>query len=279
MKTLLIRPGAIGDCLLSFPALEFLACAASPENTELWIPSALVPLVSFANRVRPLASTGLDLLEIPGPGASRVIEALKQFDSIVSFYGAARPEFRDAAARHGFPFRFLPALPPEDSALHAADFFLLAAGGLPPAVPRLPLPSAPASGAILIHPFSGSPRKNWPLHRFRALAARLDAPVLWSRGPDDPPLPEAQPVIPLDALARQVAAASLYIGNDSGITHLAAAAGAPVLALFGPTDPAVWSPRGRRVEVLRAPLEALGVDTVLQAARRLLAFNESAQTV
>ena len=39
----------------------------------------------------------------------------------------------------------------------------------------------------------------------------------------------------------------LYIGNDSGITHLAAAVGTPVLALFGPTDPEVWAPRGPHV--------------------------------
>jgi len=47
------------------------------------------------------------------------------------------------------------------------------------------------------------------------------------------------------ALARWLAAASVYIGNDSGISHLAAACGAPVIALFGPTNPRVWAPRGR----------------------------------
>ncbi len=46
-----------------------------------------------------------------------------------------------------------------------------------------------------------------------------------------------------------LARASLYIGNDSGITHLAAAVGTPVLAMFGPTDPAVWAPRGPNVRV------------------------------
>jgi ADP-heptose:LPS heptosyltransferase len=40
------------------------------------------------------------------------------------------------------------------------------------------------------------------------------------------------------------------IGNDTGITHLAAAIGAPTVALFGPTDPAVWGPRGRKVRTL-----------------------------
>jgi len=52
-------------------------------------------------------------------------------------------------------------------------------------------------------------------------------------------------------LAQWLAGARLYIGNDSGVTHLAAAVGIPVLALFGPTDPAVWAPRGANVRVAR----------------------------
>jgi ADP-heptose:LPS heptosyltransferase len=52
-------------------------------------------------------------------------------------------------------------------------------------------------------------------------------------------------------LARWLARARLYAGNDSGITHLAAAVGTPVLALFGPTNPEVWAPRGPNVRVVR----------------------------
>jgi heptosyltransferase III len=44
-----------------------------------------------------------------------------------------------------------------------------------------------------------------------------------------------------------------YVGNDAGITHLAAAVGAPVVALFGPSDPALWAPRGPHVHIVRAP--------------------------
>ena len=51
-------------------------------------------------------------------------------------------------------------------------------------------------------------------------------------------------------LARELASARLYIGNDSGITHLAAAVGCPTIALFGPTDAAVWAPRGGHVTAL-----------------------------
>ena len=74
-------------------------------------------------------------------------------------------------------------------------------------------------------------------------------PVHWCSGPEDPPLPEAVRFDNLYDLACWLARARLYVGNDSGITHLAAAVGTPVLALFGPSDPAVWAPRGPNVRV------------------------------
>ncbi len=268
MKTLLIRPGGIGDCILSFPALERLAL----EDTEIWAPSPIVPLLAFASRARALSSTGLDLLEIPGADASQVVTRLRSFDAIVSWYGSNREEFHDAAARHGLPIRFLAALPPDSASLHAADFFLAQAGGAPPAIPRLRIAPRPGAGGIYIHPYSGSPRKNWPLDRFREAAALLPQPVTWLRGDDDPPLAEAAPPVALDELAARLAGARLYLGNDSGITHLAAAAGAPVVALFGPTDPAVWGPRGPRVQIVQArALDDLMPGDVFAACERLLA--------
>src|SRR5204863_7452349 len=101
----------------------------------------------------------------------------------------------------------------------------------------------------VIHPFSASARKNWPLEKFRSLAQKLERvmPVNWCSGPEDPPLAGAVRIADLYELACWLARARLYIGNDSGITHLAAAAGTPVLALFGQTDPEVWSPRAPHV--------------------------------
>lgn len=52
-------------------------------------------------------------------------------------------------------------------------------------------------------------------------------------------------------LSRHLAAARLYLGNDSGVSHLAAAVGCPTVAVFGPTEPRVWAPRGARVKVLK----------------------------
>ena len=245
LRTLLIRPGGIGDCILSFPAMEAMVAG----ETEVWISGQAVSLVRFASRARSLSSTGIDLLGLhdvePPP---QIIDSLSRFDSIISWYGANRPEFREAVASLGLPFRFLDALPPGHNTMHAADFYFRQAGRAGPAVPRIACQSHGGDYAV-IHPFSGSPRKNWPLPRFRELADRLDMPVRWCAGPEEK-LENAVRFDDLYGLAEWLANARLYIGNDSGITHLAAAVGTPVVAIFGPTDPAIWGPRGERVQVI-----------------------------
>ncbi len=238
------------------------------DATELWVASVNAPLIRFADSVRSIASTGLDLVGIPDrEPPPRVLETLAAFDSIISWYGTNRPDFRAAVA--GLPFRFLDALPNRPG-VHAADFYLSQAGmGSGPAIPRIPCPRVQRAGFVAIHPFSGSTRKNWPLDRFRELARRLDDPVRWCAGPEEP-LEDAVRLGDLYDLARWLASARLYIGNDSGITHLAAAVGTPVVALFGPTDPAIWAPRGERVSVVATPqpggtMEGIGVEDVMKA--------------
>jgi hypothetical protein len=251
VRRLVIRPGAIGDFLVSLPALE---CLRS-EYYEVWTAAPNVPLVRFADGARSIAATGLDLLEITEP-APTLLESLRRFDSIVSWYGSNRPEFRDTVRRLGLPFTFFPTLPPDGAGLHATDFYLEQARTLgnceSEGVPRIACPSDRENFAV-IHPFSGSPRKNWPLDKFKSLARQLEQvmPVRWCSGREDPPLKNAVRFDNLYELACWLARARLYIGNDSGITHLAAAVGTPVLALFGPTDPEVWAPRGRHVQVAR----------------------------
>src|SRR5579862_9196285 len=213
---LIIRPGGIGDCILSLPAIEFLA--AQSESTEVWVPSAIVPLIRFAP-ARSIASTGLDLLGLPGVALPPALPAaLRSFDSIVSWYGANRPEFRDQVASLGLPFQFFDALPDPAAKIHAADFFLHQAGGTGHAVPRVHCESVRPADFAVIHPFSGSPRKNWPLHRFRELASLLPLPVRWSAGPEEI-LEYAVRFDNLYDLACWLSTARLYTGNDSGITH------------------------------------------------------------
>ncbi len=281
MRRLIIRPGAIGDCLLALPAIEFL----QTDQTELWVPSALCPLfgatgIPAANgfeRVRSIASTGLDRFGL-GDGfvPIRLSESLQRFDDIVSWYGENREEFRKAALRLNPHWRFLRALPPGDCPHHASDYFLTQVGGAAPPVSKGVKESGARpnrrQGAIAIHPFSGNNAKNWPLGCYRELARQLaaGAEVVLLAGPEEE-LPEARRFDDLRSLADWLSGVALYIGNDSGPTHLAAVVRTPVLALFGPTTPSVWAPRGPHVTVLqREPLAALRVDEVVMTARRIL---------
>src|ERR1019366_8316063 len=122
-----------------------------------------------------------------------LIEALREFDSIVSWYGANRPEFRETVAALGLPFTFLPALPAGGTGIHATDFYLQQVRGIAvcrsDGIPRIECAAQRADYAV-IHPFSGSRRKNWPLERFCALADKLQRvmPVKWCAGEHDPPL-------------------------------------------------------------------------------------------
>lgn len=224
----------------------------------------------FSDRCVSIASTGLDLVGIPGLApAPKLIERLRSFDSIVSWYGANRPDFRFALAELGLSVQFFDALPPPTGNVHCADFFARQVGAPIPAMPRIAVPELRPETAIVIHPFSGSARKNWPLERFRELAAVLPLPVRWCAGPEEP-LDGAIRIGGLYELAQWIGRAQLYIGNDSGVTHLAAAAGVPVVAIFGPTNPAIWAPRGERVRVVQGQLNSIGVENVLDAIQRLL---------
>jgi heptosyltransferase-3 len=243
---------------VSLPAVECLRSG----YLEVWTPARTAPLIRFADRVRSIASTGLDLLGITDP-SPRLLEELRSFDSIVSWYGANRPEFRDLVTGLDLPFTFFPALPAEGTGIHATDFYLnqirtlaaCASDGIPRIACR-----ADREDFAVIHPFSGSGRKNWPLDRFRLLAARLKRTmdVKWCSGEDDPPLPGAVRFDDLYELASWLAKARLFIGNDSGISHLAAAVGTPVVAIFSVTDPAVWAPRGNHVRVVNVNLKVKG---------------------
>ena len=153
----------------------------------------------------------------------------------------------------------------DDSLLKSSDF--------DPLYRRLG--TKPTAPTVVIQPGSGSRLKNWPLACFEDLAERLAGRglrVSWCTGPAEeglPAMPGALPPMPLTELASLLAGAGLFVGNDSGISHLAAAAGCPTLAIFGPTDPAVWGPTGPRVRVLQGqPWPDTG--SVYEAALALL---------
>lgn len=223
------------------------------DYTEVWLPSAVVPLVRFADRVAGLASTGIGLVGVGDlPVPDMFAERIRGFDSVVSWYGSNNEDFRRVMK----DWKFHRALPPEDDSRHAVDFFAGQVGAPCGLVPRIRGFETEQREYIAIHPLSGSARKNWPLENFCDLARRLEGPVEWCAGEnfrfDD-----------LGKLAAWLAGARLYIGNDTGVTHLAAALGVPAIAIFTTSDPARWAPRGN-VTVLRNP----SVEAVLDASAR-----------
>jgi ADP-heptose:LPS heptosyltransferase len=149
-----------------------------------------------------------------------------------------------------------------------------------------------ADSFAVIHPGSGSPRKNWT--GFAAVVRwwqrRARTPVVLLYGPAEVERSantDCGADVVLEGLTLpQVAAllrrARLYVGNDSGISHLAAAVGATGHALFGPTDPSVWAPRGPHLQTLHAPepcrqcgpevfcLHRLPVERVLGAVKQCI---------
>jgi ADP-heptose:LPS heptosyltransferase len=153
------------------------------------------------------------------------------------------------------------------------------AGTLPPI--ETDAGEALVSGATLIHAGSGSPDKNWPIERFLDLGRTLGAlghRVAWIRGPAEASLPEEiSPGQTIDrpslkALAATLGQSRLYVGNDSGVSHLAAAVGGPPRALVGPTPAARWRPDGPRVRTLASrsgTMAGLPVDAVVAAAHDL----------
>lgn len=119
---------------------------------------------------------------------------------------------------------------------------------------------------VVIQPGSGGRRKNWPLDHFIAVAARLqqaeDTDVCFLMGPVEAEMWSGKELgrlrsvgsciggLSLEESAAFISGADLFIGNDSGMSHLAAAMGRPVLAIFGATRPEIWRPLGEQVYVL-----------------------------
>ncbi len=168
-----------------------------------------------------------------------------------------------------------------------------------------------ASARVTLHVGAGADAKRWPLDNWMRLSDRLAAlgrepritPVLLAGEveaerftPDQRAAflnvggrfltdavarPDASP---LDALVDELLASALYLGADTGPTHLAAQLGVPTIALFGPTDPSLWAPVGPRVQILApAPsrprptdMSWLTIEAVFNAARaELAALNPS----
>jgi heptosyltransferase-2 len=149
-----------------------------------------------------------------------------------------------------------------------------------------------AAAPVIIHPGSGSPRKNWPVERWMEVAGMLleetDGPVIFVGGEADGDNLRALEArfgveervgflrdLELPVLAAVLAEARLFLGHDSGVSHMAAAVGARCVLLYGPTSATAWAPRGKNVTLVCAEgeegeMESIPPEMVLGEARERL---------
>jgi heptosyltransferase-2 len=300
-RFLLLRGGAIGDFIATLPVLQALRAQWPAAHLEIWGYPHIAELAVAAGLAQAVVS--LDKAEmvrffVPEPAfTDGQVAAVRSFDLVFNYLhdpvGQVRSNLLLAGARqvisgspiikrgHAVPFLLEPlqALAIyESEPVPALDF-----SGDTRAAGRQRLRGLGFSGRpVVVHPGSGSPAKNWPTERFAEIIRRWQAAgreVVAVSGEADTAvfaalareLPDLAVLsgLGLVALAATLAECAAFLGNDSGITHLAAAVGLPVVALFGPSDPDTWAPRGRGgVQVLRAPegeLERLTVAAVWQS--------------
>lgn len=295
MRVLVARAGALGDLVLLGPALFDLREAGCP-----------VTLLAPARVAGPLEAAGLadEVLDWESADAGCLLagdptdawrQPLGRCQAALTL--SRSPDLLSALAASGL--HVVSRDPRPAPGRHAADWVRQALGelglhwGAGPPPPWSTARLEPQAAALLdrlggpgflsVHMGSGSPSKNWPADRFVELAEALAAgrPWLHVSGPAEagasagPRAPDGRVLarnLPLAQLAALLSRAGLHVGNDAGVSHLAAAVGTPTLALFGPTDPGAWAPVGPAVRVLTAPggeLDALAVAPVLRAARQL----------
>lgn len=293
-RILVIRGGAIGDFILTLPALRLLREAFPAAHLEVlgYKHIAVLAMMSgYANATRSIEYAPLSsFFSHRGDLAADLVDYFGSFQQVVSYLFDPDQIFAGNLKRAGV-HNLLVGSPKITDQEHAARQLARPLEGLalyledPAAVVLTNETRNVEKSLIAIHPGSGSEKKNWPLKRFIALASTLLQPrgqrkLLLVGGEADEErvtqLARALPNdgvemarnLPLPELARVLQKCGLFIGHDSGVSHLAAAVGTPSLLLFGPTDPAIWAPVNENVRVLRAPggvLSDLGLETVQTA--------------
>jgi ADP-heptose:LPS heptosyltransferase len=245
LKTLVVRTCAVGDFILNLPSLVALqqrypemrfTLVGNPSSLELAQDLVVVDRIASIDG-QPWCRLFYETL--PGLDFDRAIVWMK--DPIVA-QNLADSGIPNVIRADPFP-----------AYGHAADHLLRTLN-----LPRPTLPDMwnPTSSDIVVQAGSGSPKKNWP--HYDDLIRQLPGTRL---------LPQNLSLLELSQHIRTVRA---FVGNDSGITHLAAYFGCPTLALFGPTDPRVWGPIGRRSRVLwKSELKDISVEEVLRALQEM----------
>jgi heptosyltransferase III len=283
-----IRLRSLGDCVLTTPALALLKAHR---------PDIRIGMV-VEDRFSAVFEGNPDIDDILAPAAGALAKwhphmALNLHGGSRSMWltRASGAEIKTGFAHHAYSFLYNARIPraqeilAEDRRIHTAEH--LASAMFWMGVPRTEIPRArlsagtsPIPGAYaVLHPFASEPGKTWPAEGFLAVAkhlrdkAGLEPVFLVGPGDDPTAFPGFGSVrnAPLAEVKSLMAGAQLFIGNDSGPAHIAAAFGVPVVVLFGPSDPVNWAPWRTEGHVLTNPeaIDRISVQEVIAAADAL----------
>lgn len=294
-RVAIIRLRSLGDCVLTTPALSLLK-QARPD-----LQVAVVVEDSFA----PVFARNPDVDQILAPNAGS-LGRFRPHLALNLHGGATSVRLMLAAAsglRAGFGhFRFQPMynvripraqeILSVDRTVHTAEHLASAVFylGVPQAeIPRARLFATPNSRPrpyAVLHPFASEPAKTWPRENFLAVAKHLDddlgmEPLFVGGASDD--LSAFGPYkcfqgAPLEEVKSLLAGAALFVGNDSGPAHIAAAFGRPVVVLFGSSDIDNWRPWRTENAVLTSAqgIHSIEVSEVVGAIATLAPAQQSA---
>lgn len=276
---LIIHQGALGDVVLTFASI--LALRQQFERIDILCQGQIGKLAAKLGLVEkaypleaayfvPLFSAQVD---------AKIKDLVSSYSRIVvfSFSFDLENSIHQTSAK---PCLRIPPRPPARDSIHVTDFLLqkLISGRLIESViandvvsdwqQKYAIRAERLIDAlkIIIHPGSGSVRKRWPLARFLKLADIL-AEKGWEPqflcGPAESDLEaeirnrnrQVHRFNELTDLADELKTAAGYIGNDSGVSHLAGFLGIPCVVIFGPTDPDRWKPPGLWIQVVRPELD------------------------
>jgi heptosyltransferase III len=271
-----IRLRSLGDCVLTTPALDLLrkyrpdlriGVAVEDRFRQIFlghpaVAQTLAPTIGGVRRFGPAVTINLH-----GGRRSKWMTLLSGAHIRAGF-----GHFEGASA-YNIKIPRAQQILGEERTVHTAEhlasamFYL----GVPiSAVPKATLYSVdrPDPGAYaVVHPFASAPGKEWPRERFVELCAmlrtKLGMRVEVLGGPADPMGAFDQHRVysgaPLETVKRVLSGAALFVGNDSGPAHMAAAFGVPSVVLFGPSDPAIWGPWRTANRVLKSSSGISGI--------------------
>jgi heptosyltransferase III len=285
-KILIIHSGGIGDMLLALPALRILRQNFPHASLDLMGRPERLSVIAHDLRAESLLRidrAGMAYFYVEGAPLPPDLSAYFAGIDILLLFAEDRPLARNLRRAGVNRIVQIPPFPQPGSRISISAYYIaeLKKAGVTgeDAFSPLRLPESvkgfarefwarhdvrEGSRVLAIHPGSGSRAKNWDAGNFAAVAdwAGTLAEVLLIFGPAEEGDDEIRRIakrtrpifadrLPLLDLAGLLVECSAYLGNDSGITHLAGMTGIPTVAVFGPTDPVVWGPAGPNVRIVR----------------------------